>query len=134
MQTGDPHPRPVAAARLAATLGQDERRSDGLPSERFLTVIFLIGDMTGLIGDPTGRNTARPPMTRPEIDQHGGGGTPPADFEVDRALLLHLVERFTAKLPDFKFAPHPMFLEMNEREWMRWGYLHSDHHLRQFGV
>ncbi|HWY47417.1 MAG TPA: tyrosine--tRNA ligase [Bryobacteraceae bacterium] len=31
------------------------------------TVIFLIGDMTGIIGDPTGRNTARPPMTRDEI-------------------------------------------------------------------
>jgi tyrosyl-tRNA synthetase len=31
------------------------------------TVIFLIGDMTGLIGDPTGRNVTRPPMTRDEI-------------------------------------------------------------------
>jgi tyrosyl-tRNA synthetase len=34
------------------------------------TVIFLIGDMTGLIGDPTGRNTLRPPMTREEIDHN----------------------------------------------------------------
>jgi tyrosyl-tRNA synthetase len=32
------------------------------------TVIFLIGDMTGLIGDPTGRNTMRPPMTREELN------------------------------------------------------------------
>jgi len=32
------------------------------------TVIFLIGDMTGLIGDPTGRNITRPPMTREEIN------------------------------------------------------------------
>ena len=31
------------------------------------TVIFLIGDMTGLIGDPTGRNTTRPPMSREEL-------------------------------------------------------------------
>ncbi|MEO8127337.1 MAG: tyrosine--tRNA ligase [Bryobacteraceae bacterium] len=31
------------------------------------TVIFLIGDMTGLIGDPTGRNLTRPPMTRDDI-------------------------------------------------------------------
>ncbi len=31
------------------------------------TVIFVIGDMTGLIGDPTGRNLTRPPMTRNEI-------------------------------------------------------------------
>jgi tyrosyl-tRNA synthetase len=34
------------------------------------TVIFLIGDMTGLIGDPTGRNVTRPPMTRQEIDRN----------------------------------------------------------------
>ncbi len=32
------------------------------------TVIFLIGDATGLIGDPTGRNTLRPPMTRDDIN------------------------------------------------------------------
>ncbi len=30
-------------------------------------VIFLIGDMTGMIGDPTGRNITRPPMTREDI-------------------------------------------------------------------
>jgi tyrosyl-tRNA synthetase len=34
------------------------------------TVIFLIGDMTGLIGDPTGRNITRPPMTRQAIDEN----------------------------------------------------------------
>src|SRR5690349_1115857 len=33
-------------------------------------VTFLIGDMTGLIGDPTGRNTARPPLSREEIDRN----------------------------------------------------------------
>ncbi|HEV2202319.1 MAG TPA: tyrosine--tRNA ligase [Bryobacteraceae bacterium] len=33
-------------------------------------VIFLIGDMTGLIGDPTGRNITRPPMTRDEINRN----------------------------------------------------------------
>jgi tyrosyl-tRNA synthetase len=31
------------------------------------TVIFLIGDFTGLIGDPSGKNTTRPPLTREEI-------------------------------------------------------------------
>jgi tyrosyl-tRNA synthetase len=30
-------------------------------------VIFLIGDFTGLIGDPSGRSVTRPPMTREEI-------------------------------------------------------------------
>jgi len=34
------------------------------------TVIFLIGDMTGLIGDPTGRNITRPPMTREQIQEN----------------------------------------------------------------
>jgi tyrosyl-tRNA synthetase len=34
------------------------------------TVIFMIGDMTGLIGDPTGRNITRPPLTREEIDKN----------------------------------------------------------------
>lgn len=31
------------------------------------TVIFLIGDFTGLIGDPSGRNVTRPPMTPEQI-------------------------------------------------------------------
>jgi tyrosyl-tRNA synthetase len=34
------------------------------------TVIFLIGDMTALIGDPTGRNVTRPPMTREDINRN----------------------------------------------------------------
>src|SRR3982751_6807952 len=34
------------------------------------TVIFLIGDGTGLIGDPTGRNDTRPPLTREELDRN----------------------------------------------------------------
>ena len=34
------------------------------------TVIFLIGDFTGMIGDPTGRSVTRPPLTREEIDEN----------------------------------------------------------------
>ena len=33
-------------------------------------VIFLIGDFTGLIGDPTGRSKTRPPLTREQIDEN----------------------------------------------------------------
>lgn len=33
-------------------------------------VIFLIGDFTGLIGDPSGRSATRPPMTREQIKQN----------------------------------------------------------------
>ncbi len=34
------------------------------------TVIFLIGDFTAMIGDPSGRNSTRPPLTREQIEQN----------------------------------------------------------------
>ena len=33
------------------------------------TVIFLIGDFTGMIGDPTGRSATRPPLTREDCGE-----------------------------------------------------------------
>lgn len=33
-------------------------------------VIFLIGDFTSMIGDPSGRNVTRPPLTREQIEQN----------------------------------------------------------------
>ncbi len=64
--------------------------------------------------------------TRPELEQ-GVGGTAPAEFSTDREKLVGLVERFSSAR---EFAEHPMFGEMSEKDWMRWGYLHCDHHLR----
>src|SRR5688572_1919842 len=32
-------------------------------------VVFLVGDFTGMIGDPSGRNATRPPLTREEVAQ-----------------------------------------------------------------
>jgi tyrosyl-tRNA synthetase len=34
------------------------------------TAIFLIGDFTGMIGDPTGRSVTRPPLTREQIEEN----------------------------------------------------------------
>jgi tyrosyl-tRNA synthetase len=34
------------------------------------TVIFLIGDFTGMIGDPTGRSVTRPPLSRADIERN----------------------------------------------------------------
>jgi tyrosyl-tRNA synthetase len=34
------------------------------------TVIFLIGDFTSMIGDPSGRNATRPPLTREQIEHN----------------------------------------------------------------
>jgi Protein of unknown function (DUF1569) len=70
--------------------------------------------------------------TRPEVAQDAGG-TPPVDFESDRAQLLGSIDRFCAA-PDSARTPHPMFGSLSREEWMIWGYLHADHHLRQFGL
>ena len=69
--------------------------------------------------------------TRPEVEQ-GMGGTPPVEFERDRALLVVVFDRFCD--PSANLAPtHPFFGPMSREDWLRWGYLHADHHLRQFG-
>ena len=70
-------------------------------------------------------------QTRPEVEQ-GKGGTPPAEFAADLALLLATCTRFCSALPS-PCIPHPIFGPMTKEDWMRWGYLHADHHLRQFG-
>jgi hypothetical protein len=69
-------------------------------------------------------------QTPPEMDQRIGG-TPPEDLETDRAALLSKLDEFVRATGPW--APHPMFGAMTRAEWMRWGYLHTDHHLRQFG-
>src|SRR5512135_2250455 len=33
-------------------------------------VLFLIGDFTAMIGDPSGKNATRPPLTREQIDEN----------------------------------------------------------------
>jgi uncharacterized protein DUF1569 len=70
--------------------------------------------------------------TRPELDQ-AIGGTRPGDFAVDLALLEALLERFASPSADVAPWAHPIFGRMSRAEWLRWGWLHMDHHLRQFG-
>jgi Protein of unknown function (DUF1569) len=71
--------------------------------------------------------------TVPECDANAGG-TPPADFEDDKRELLTLLERFAAQPNEAEQHAHPFFGQMTGKEWMRWGYLHADHHLRQFSA
>jgi len=71
--------------------------------------------------------------TMPENDQKRGG-TPPEDFKRDVEALPLMIERVTYPQKDFQWRRHPLFDEMSERDWMRWGYLHVDHHFRQFGL
>jgi tyrosyl-tRNA synthetase len=47
-------------------------------------VVFLIGDFTGMIGDPTGRNVTRPPLSREEIEANAKTYTDQAFLILDR--------------------------------------------------
>ena len=71
--------------------------------------------------------------TRPEMDQEAGG-TAPGDFAADLAELESLLEIVTTQSKDYAWPSHPLFGRMSEGAWMRWAYLHMDHHLRQFGL
>jgi hypothetical protein len=68
--------------------------------------------------------------TPPEIDMcqlgvyHG-------DFEAARQDTLHQLARLHTT--SVGGARHPFFGPLSQKEWMRWGWLHTDHHLRQFG-
>lgn len=71
--------------------------------------------------------------TRPEVEQ-GAGGTPPGNFEQDRERLIAVIRRFATTPALLEGKRHPLFGSMTAIEWQRWGWLHADHHLRQFGA
>jgi hypothetical protein len=72
--------------------------------------------------------------TSPEFDQAAGRGTAPADFAADVARLRSIVERVTSGAAPVPWTAHPYFGPLTARGWLRWSYLHMDHHLRQFGA
>jgi hypothetical protein len=67
----------------------------------------------------------------PEMDQRAGG-TPPGEFRDDLRELVDLMERFA--VCEGGWPRHPVFGVMSRNDWGRWGYRHTDHHLRQFGA
>jgi hypothetical protein len=69
--------------------------------------------------------------TRPEMEQ-GKGGSVPSEFESDTNALRIVLIRFCQEVREAS-SPHPVFGPLKPFEWWRWGYLHADHHLRQFG-
>jgi hypothetical protein len=72
--------------------------------------------------------------TTPELDQTKNG-TRPAQFDADLARLVSQIESIGRDRSTWLAKqPHPVFGEMSEAAWMRWEYLHTDHHLRQFGL
>ena len=72
-------------------------------------------------------------LTRPEIDQHIAG-TCPGDFRADVAEVTTLLDAIAMNALRGTWPDHPVFGKMSSSQWLRWAYLHTDHHLRQFGV
>jgi len=68
--------------------------------------------------------------TRPEIDQCRLN-SPLGEFESDRQSAIALLSRFCQA--DLEGRRHPSFGPITRAQWLRWGWLHTDHHLRQFG-
>jgi hypothetical protein len=61
------------------------------------------------------------------------GGTRPVEFAADLAEVVALFERF-AREAGLERRPHTVFGAMTAADWQRWAWLHTDHHLRQFGA
>jgi len=55
------------------------------------------------------------------------------NLETERQRLVCIMDRFSGCSERDLLAQHPLFGPFAYRDWMRWGYLHTDHHLRQFG-
>lgn len=70
--------------------------------------------------------------TRPEVDPMRGG-TQPGEFAADLARLRALIERYAASGAGLEGRRHPLLGPLTAAEWLRWGWAHADHHLRQFG-
>jgi hypothetical protein len=59
-------------------------------------------------------------------------GTKPEEFARDLQTLDQLTMRFVAEAPRISIQ-HTRFGPMRAKDWLRWWWMHTDHHLRQFG-
>ena len=72
-------------------------------------------------------------VTVPEVDQDVGG-TRPVEFATDLKEAEALLGLLASRAGNRSWPDHPIFGRMSEGAWLRWAYLHTDHHLRQFGL
>lgn len=70
-----------------------------------------------------------PPSVDPRLD-----GSRPGEFEADRARAISGLRALAAAAPEALPLSHGRFGQMTPRDWRRWAYRHTDHHLRQFGL
>ena len=70
--------------------------------------------------------------TNPEQNPRAEG-TRPSVFEQDRERAIEGLEAIARAAPQTLTPCHGFFGVMSSRDWQRWAYRHTDHHLRQFG-
>ena len=61
-------------------------------------------------------------------------GTRPSAFAADLERALGGLRGLAAARPEAIEPAHGFFGTMSVRDWQRWAYKHTDHHLRQFGL
>jgi hypothetical protein len=94
-----------------------------LPNRRVRRWIGLYSDLPWPRGIPTLR----------QVDAKRDG-TKPGDFEQDRRRAIEGLRAVAAAGPEALPSSHFIFGLMTQRDWMRWAYKHTEHHLRQFGA
>lgn len=109
------------ADATASVLNQTS--SEAVPKRPFLKWIALSLPLPWPRGLPT------PPEVNPQRD-----GTKPGDFESDRQRAIEGLRTFAAAPASALTSTHGAFGQMTPRDWHRWAYRHTDHHLRQFGL
>lgn len=55
-------------------------------------------------------------------------------FHDEKEILIQHLNRMNNTPSDFSFGMHPLFRQMDRKQWGKLIYKHLDHHLRQFGV
>lgn len=101
-------------------LGEIEVQQKKIPVIRFwpFNVLFI-----RFVGMPKNAPTAREIITRP-----------PASIEAELRELEAVMDRFASQRARKQWPRHPAFGKLSGSAWGMLGYLHTDHHLRQFGV
>ena len=146
----DPNVLSALVERLEAVGPESTRRWGSLTAHEMLC---HLGDATAMVVGTRPRKVAPPLRTRrllkwlglwspirwprgfaanPEHDPKAEG-TKPSDFATDLARVIEGL-RGVASASDAELTPvHGVFGRMSHRDWKRWAYKHTDHHLRQFG-
>ncbi|HEY1952290.1 MAG TPA: DUF1569 domain-containing protein [Gemmatimonadaceae bacterium] len=150
----NPRDREITAKRVSQLRPDAQRRWGRMNAHQM--VCHLTDAYRGLLASPSPNSRRRKPnllgrtlikwlalyapmpwphgtRTRAEIDQEKGG-TRPTEFELDMAALEANCDRFLHNLDTVAERPHFIFGKLSREEWGRWAYLHTDHHLRQFGL